>query len=486
MLQEREKIIRRAEMVLDVFILAVVFFLAFELRKNFHLIYRIDLFAGPQLVSNLTVPSSLGRYYLIVLFLLAPLWCFMLALNGMYQSMRTKTMLEICWIIIKSAFMVTVAFGAIAFLFKVHFVSRIFFGFFIIMGSITLALEKAVMLLAMHYLRKQGYNFRRLLIVGTGRRAVYFLKKVTSHPEWGFKIIGAVDFEGAEINKKNGEIEVIGTLADLRRLVRTLAIDEVVFIVPRSRLSDIEKSLYACELEGVRTTIAIDFFDFIMYHFRLAEIEDMPFITFETTLAKEWQLFVKRTADIIISGLAIIILSPVFLLTAILIKLTSLGPVFYLQKRIGLNGRRFILYKFRSMVKGAHRELTRLTSQNEMAGPIFKIKNDPRLTPLGRLLRKLSIDELPQLFNVFLGHMSLVGPRPPVLREVKKYEPWQRRRLSMRPGITCLWQVSGRNKIDFIEWMQMDLYYLDNWSLWLDFKILMKTIPVVLAGSGAY
>jgi lipopolysaccharide/colanic/teichoic acid biosynthesis glycosyltransferase len=181
-----------------------------------------------------------------------------------------------------------------------------------------------------------------------------------------------------------------------------------------------------------------------------------------------------------------IALSPLFLLTAILIRATSKGPVFYIQKRMGLNGRKFVLYKFRSMYKGSHLKLSELSHKNEMKGPIFKIKNDPRITPIGRILRKFSIDELPQLFNVFAGQMSLVGPRPPLPSEVKKYELWQRRRLSMRPGLTCLWQISGRNRIGFDDWMKLDLEYIDNWSLWLDFKILCKTVPVVLFGVGAY
>jgi len=190
--------------------------------------------------------------------------------------------------------------------------------------------------------------------------------------------------------------------------------------------------------------------------------------------------------DIVMSGLGIVVLSPFFLIVATLIKLTSSGPVLFKQKRLGLNGRKFVLYKFRTMYKGADKKLSQLEAQNEMGGPIFKIKKDPRVTPVGRILRKFSIDEFPQLFNVFVGHMSLIGPRPPIPKEVEQYESWHRRRLSMRPGITCLWQVSGRNKIDFNEWMKMDLEYLDNWSLWFDLKILIKTIPVVLFGIGAY
>ena len=208
-------------------------------------------------------------------------------------------------------------------------------------------------------------------------------------------------------------------------------------------------------------------------------------ISFETTVTDEFQLFIKRAFDVIVSSIGLIVLSPVLLLVAIVIKVTSPGPALFAQQRMGVNGRKFTLYKFRTMRKDAHERRAEVEKLNEMDGPVFKIKNDPRVTPVGRFLRKLSIDEFPQIFNVFIGHMSLVGPRPPLSDEVVQYEPWQRRRLSMRPGITCLWQVSGRNKVDFKQWMKLDLEYIDTWSLWLDFKILMKTVPVVLFGIGA-
>ncbi len=264
------------------------------------------------------------------------------------------------------------------------------------------------------------------------------------------------------------------------------AVDEVIFVVPRLRLNHIENAINACETEGIKATIAVDLFDLKIARAYPTDLDDIPLLTFKTTVAKEWQLFIKRIIDIVISGLGIVILSPLFLIVAILIKLTSRGPLLFRQERLGLNGRKFVLYKFRTMYKGAQKELSKVEVFNEMDGPDFKKKKIQWITPVGRILRKFSIDELPQLFNVFVGHMSLIGPRPTVPEEVVQYKSWQRRRLSMRPGITCLWQVSGRNKIDFNEWMKMDLEYLDNWSLWFDLKILIRTIPVVLFGIGAY
>jgi exopolysaccharide biosynthesis polyprenyl glycosylphosphotransferase len=215
-------------------------------------------------------------------------------------------------------------------------------------------------------------------------------------------------------------------------------------------------------------------------------IDGIPLLRFHTTKINERQLLIKRAMDIVISGLVIVLLGPFLVFIAGLIKITSPGPVFFKQLRLGLHGRKFILYKFRTMREGAHDVLSKVNDVAEMDTPKFRVMKMKWFTPLGRIMRKFSLDELPQFFNVFVGHMSLIGPRPTVPDEVEKYKAWQRRRLSMKPGITCLWQVNGRNNIGFEDWMKLDLEYLDNWSIWLDLKILAKSVPVVLFGIGAY
>jgi len=483
MLKEREKVIRQAVIILDALVICLVFGLTFFLRRHIHVFYKLDLIPTARVIAEM---SASINDYLVVLFLTVPLWCFVLYLNGMYESLRTKSIREIIWIIAKAAVITTFAFGTAVFIFKLEFVSRAFFIMFMGLSSSAIFCEKLTMFAVSRYIRGRGYNYRRMLVVGTGRRALQFIQKIALHPEWGIKVVGAIDYEHANVGKAIDGLEVLGALEDIPKILHRRSIDEVVFIVPRAQLGQIENYLYVCETEGVKTSVAVDLFELKISKLRQTELEGVPLITFETTPAKEWQLLIKRAFDIIASGLGLVLLSPVFLITAMLIKLTSKGPVFFIQKRVGLNGRKFILYKFRSMHKGAHLKLSELTAMNEAAGPVFKMKNDPRVTPIGRALRKLSIDELPQLINVFFGHMSIVGPRPPIPREVGQYKPWQRRRLSMRSGITCLWQISGRSKIGFDEWMRMDLEYIDNWSLRLDFKILVKTVPVVLFGVGAY
>ncbi len=484
MLKEKDAVIRKATIFLDAFIVSIAFILAFILRRHFHAFYKLDLIPSVRVIVDASALSISD--YLIVLFFVVPIWCVSLYLNGMYESLRTKTIPSAIAAIIKSALLTAVIFGASAFIFKLKFVSRAFFIIFLALSSFFIIAEKVAIFFFARYVRKRGYNYRMLLIVGTGRRAGYFISKIKRHPEWGLRIIGALDYEEGQVGKEIEGAKVIGTLDDLPGILHNHSTDEVVFIIPRAKLSSIENSLYVCETEGVKATIAVDLFDFKIARARLTELEGVPLVTFETTVAKEWQLFIKRAFDIIVSGLGLIALSPFFVTIAVLIKLTSPGPILYLQKRSGLNGRRFVLYKFRSMYKGSHEKLSELTGKNEMKGPIFKMRRDPRVTPLGRFMRKFSIDEFPQLANVFMGEMSLVGPRPPLPQEVAQYEPWQRRRLSMRPGITCLWQISGRSKVGFDEWMKLDLEYIDNWSLALDFKILGRTVPVVLFGIGAY
>lgn len=482
MLKEREKVFRQATILFDVAVVAFSFICAYFLTKNLHRFYSFDIFPGKNLVA---APHGSVNDHLVVLVMGVVVWCAALYVNGMYRSMRLRSLPEILWIIIKSAVVSTVALGALIFLFKYKFVSRfVFFSFFVI-GACLLAFERSLIYLLVHYVRRHGMNYRRLLVVGTGKRAAAFIDMARAHPEWGLQVMGIIDDEGGRGNDVAGA-SVIGGLEEISSIAKKLRIDEVYFVVPRSRLHHIESAIYDCETLGVKTAVALDLFDLQIAQARHTDIDGWPFITFDTTPTKEWALLVKAVLDVLASGIGIVLLSPVFLAVALLIKATSPGPVFYVSKRIGLNGRRFVMYKFRTMKVGAHRMQKEYEKMNEMGGPVFKIKNDPRVTPVGRFLRKTSLDELPQLFNVFLGDMSIVGPRPPVQKEVLKYESWQRRRLSMKPGITCLWQVRGRNTItDFNEWMNLDLEYIDDWSLGLDFRLFLETIPVVLFRKGA-
>lgn len=483
MLKEQEAIVRKGMILIDAFIISFALIISHFLRQKFSVVYKLDLFSSNQVSKE---ASAYISEYLIILALVVPIWCCFLYLHGMYSSLRTRTLFRIVWIVIKSSLFMTLVFGTIVFFFKLGFISRLFYAVFLVLGITFIILEKTLLFSTMHYVRKRGYNYRSLLIVGTGSRANKFIKRIKNHPEWGLRIIGVIN-DGPEGRVKEVDnVRVVGTFDNMPEILHRYVIDEVLVVVPRSRLNNIQSIIYACETEGIKVTIAIDLFDLKIARASLTEIDGIPFLRFETTIGSEWHLLIKRGIDIVISGLGIILLSPLFILVTTLIKLSSPGPVFFRQERFGLNCKKFILYKFRTMYVGAQAKLSKVEDINAMNGSEFRKKKLQWITPVGRILRQFSIDELPQLINVFAGHMSLIGPRPTVPEEVLQYRCWQRRRFSMKPGITCLWQINGRNKLSHEEWMKLDLEYLDNWSLWLDFKIFIKTIPAVLFGIGAY
>jgi exopolysaccharide biosynthesis polyprenyl glycosylphosphotransferase len=379
-----------------------------------------------------------------------------------------------------------VIFGSVVFISHAFYVSRLFIGCAFLMAAAFVGLEKTVLMLVFQYTRQRGYNYRNLLIAGTGRRALQFMDRIEAHNEWGLRIVGLVDDDPSRTGARVRGHQVLGTFDDVPEIIRRQVIDEIVFVVPRSWLYKVESVMQHCEPEGVKLSVALDFFDLQIARGRQTDLDGVPLLSFGSAPDEVGWLIAKRAIDLLGSAALLALLSPILGVVALLVKATSPGPVFFSQVRCGLNGRKFRMLKFRTMVPDAEAKLDGLLQHNEMSGPVFKMARDPRITPVGAWLRKFSLDELPQLLNVFRGDMSLVGPRPPLPSEVAKYDGWQRRKLSMRPGITCLWQVNGRNTItNFNEWVRLDLEYIDNWSLLLDCKILLKTVPAVVLGAGA-
>lgn len=424
--------------------------------------------------------------YLNILPLFVSIWIIFLWRFGIYDSIRMKTIPDILQGVFKVTVFGFITFSSLTFILKMHHISRLMFALIFLLAGIFIGAEKIALVLFSNYIRKKGYNYRNLLIVGTNKRAQKLITLINSDQGMGFHIVGLVDADKEKKGQWIANYEVLGSFEDIPYIVQNNVVDEIIFVVPRSWLGKIEEALFFCESQGLRINLAVDHFELKFSKAKQRILHDFPLLTFETTPDGLWHFSIKRCLDAAFSAAGLFLSLPVFAWTAIIIKVTSNGPVFFKQKRCGLNGRLFTLYKFRTMVEGAEDKLCELAGKNEMKGPVFKIENDPRLTKTGRVLRKLSIDELPQLWNVFKGDMSLVGPRPPLPNEVSKYDNWHRRRLSMKPGITCLWQIKGRNKIiDFDEWVKLDLEYVDNWSLWLDIKILIRTVPTVLFGVGA-
>ncbi|MBN1542842.1 sugar transferase [candidate division KSB1 bacterium] len=413
------------------------------------------------------------------------IWVAVLALNGIYRRYRTLSFRKLCYLILVSSIWASVASGSFVFLLNIDLASRLFFTVYTVTAYALLIVEKWLLFRLLNLAHSRGYNQENLLIVGTGKRAREFIHAVKQHSNWGLRIIGLIDDEHNLYGKQVDGCRVIGRIQDIPFLINHLVIDRVIFVVPRLWLHRIEEAIQACEEVGISTSISLDLYNLRIARTHQTDFNGFPLLEFETFRAKEWQLFIKRLIDILVSLLFLVFFSPLMLMVAIITKLTSPGPVLFKQVRAGLKGRKFTLLKFRSMVVDAEAKKFQLLDSNEMDGPVFKIKRDPRITRIGAILRKTSIDELPQFINVLMGDMSIVGPRPPLPQEVEHYQIWQRRRLSLKPGITCIWQVSGRNKIGFDQWMRMDMQYIDNWSLTLDLKILFKTFFVVLVGYGA-
>lgn len=333
-------------------------------------------------------------------------------------------------------------------------------------------------------LRRSGRNYRDVIVIGSGPRAAELTETVANYPEWGLRIVGYVD-DGDYMADARIPTDRIFKLAEFPNLLRDQVIDEVMVASPRSMLACLGPAVSACSAAGVPFTLMTDLFGDYLPPPRVRRFASHEALTFAPVHHSSAQLTVKRGIDIAGAFVGLVLTAPVLLAASLAVKATSRGPVFFKQIRCGLNGRTFPMYKLRTMVSDAEQRREELLHLNEMEGPVFKILRDPRITPVGRLLRAFSIDELPQLWSVLIGHMSLVGPRPPIPSEVAQYETQERRRLSMRPGLTCLWQVSGRNQVAFDEWVKLDLQYIDTWSLWTDAKILALTVPTVLRATGS-
>ncbi len=363
--------------------------------------------------------------------------------------------------------------------------SRAFVGLFALWSWVLLSLFRLNAGRTLRAILREFGSTHYVMVVGEGAAALKLGRQIEDAQGYGVRLSGFLSDNDSMGVVELGEAYPVRPLAKLPDLLREHIIDEIIFAVDSRRLAELEEIFLLCDEEGVKTRVAVDFFPHVNSQVSLDRLGTSPLLTFSATPHDEIRLLVKRLTDLMLAGAAAVFLCPLMLVIALLIRLTSPGPAIFRQVRCGLNGRRFVFYKFRSMCQNAEamRAEVEHLSERKLA---MKIPNDPRLTGVGRWLRKFSIDEWPQLWNVLKGDMSLVGPRPALPDEVEQYKRWQRRRLRMRPGITSLWAVSGRDAVDFETWMKLDMQYIDQWSLGLDWKILLRTIPHVLSGKGAH
>ena len=475
MLRERAKAVAYWVWTMDLVLTTIAFLLAWWLRSQLAPRFAPALFP--------TELYPLSRY-LGLLPLVLVIWTLLLVTREAYTSRRTVALSSEVWQVVQVVAAGTLILAATGWLLRLDFVSRPFLALFATLDLVFLLAEKIALRLGARLVRQRGYNYRTLLIVGINPRAEEVARIITSHPHWGLQVIGFVAPNG-QAGETAAGLPILGRADDLPKILQEQVVDDVIFVLSRRQLEEFEDSFLLCAELGIRARVAL-YFPHMKARVLLEELEGIPLLTFTSTPGTPFPLFLKRLQDLGVSVLGIAVIAPLVPLVALAIKLGSRGPVLFSQQRCGLNGRRFTLYKFRTMYEGADRRLEEVVHLNEVAGPAFKARRDPRVTAVGRWLRRFSLDELPQLVNVLKGDMSLVGPRPPLPAEVARYERWQRRRLSMKPGLTGLWQVSGRAGLDdFSHWTTIDLAYIDQWSLWLDLKILLKTIPAVLSTRGA-
>lgn len=416
-------------------------------------------------------------------------WHVIFSAFGLYRSRRLEDRKVEIIDLLKAISVGALVLGIVGGFFRPQTITPVFIAVFWTLSCLILILCRLLIRGFLAWVRAHGRNLHQLVIVGTNPRAVEFADTIESKPELGYHLVGFADDEdwpGIEQFRKCGRA-IVTDLRDFRNFLRVQIIDEVIIALPiKSFYSQAAQIVQVCQEQGVMVRVLASLFDFQVRGWSGVELDDVPVATFGRSVFRGWPLVCKRLLDIFVSSLLLVLLAPIFFIIALLIKIDSAGPAFFVQDRVGLSKRRFRMYKFRTMVEDAEKKQAHVEHLNEVVGPVFKIKNDPRVTRAGRFLRKTSIDELPQLLNVLKGEMSLVGPRPLALRDYHGLdEDWLRRRFSVRPGITCLWQINGRSSLPFQEWMELDLLYIDHWSFWLDLKLLAKTIPAVLKGVGA-
>jgi exopolysaccharide biosynthesis polyprenyl glycosylphosphotransferase len=469
----------RAHKALDICLTALAFILAYFIKK----------YLLPHPFDSLTIAPN---YYLVLLIIII-IWYLTFSSFDLYASYRRQGFGEIFLEMVKAASTAMLIMILCMYIFKITDVSRIMLGIFFILDIVLLVISKGMVYYLLYHYRERGFNYRNIIIVGSRDRAKEVIDTIGDQRGSGFRVIGCLDKDRDQVGKqvKNG-IKVIGTIDNIEAFMRDQVVDELIFAMPLRQIENVDQYITRAEEMGVSVRIVPDWqIQSLSYRPGIASVrfEDflgIPTMALHTTPPNQAALLIKAVLDYLFASLATILLSPFWLIIAAAIRISSRGPVLFTQERSGVNGRRFQVYKFRTMVANAETMREGLKDLDESDGPVFKIRKDPRIIPyIGTLLRKTGLDELPQLINVLKGEMSIVGPRPPIPAEVEQYDRWQMRRLSMKPGLTCLWQVSpNRNDLSFDQWMRLDLEYIDNWSLWLDFKIILMTVRAVLGLEG--
>lgn len=461
--------------MVDILLINVAFSLAYWVRYELQLFRAVD----PAFDVDYQVYLPFAGLFTLLMILVY-------RQQGAYRLRRQMSWFDEFYALVSGTATGTIIMIVFIFLYRPSFYSRIIFIYAGLFTVILLSLGRLIKVFLLWQIRRRGIGTEQVLIIGAGEVGRTVMRAVVANPECGFRIIGFLDDDPLRGKTNIGRFKALGGIDNLTSILRREAIDEVIITLPWQYHRRIGSIMANCERNQVRTRIVPDLFQMTISRMQIEEIAGIPMIGIKEVTISGLNQIVKRTIDLVFSALILFLAAPLMALLALMIKLESPGPVLFEQERVGKNGRRFTVYKFRSMVEGAEEQQEALQDLNEAEGPLFKIKEDPRITRVGKWLRKLSLDELPQFYNVLRGEMSLIGPRPPLPAEVEKYDEWHKRRLEVSPGLTGLSQISGRSELTFDETALLDIYYIENWSLGLDTKILLQTIPRVIFGNGAY
>lgn len=460
-------------LIIDAFSINIAFILAYYLR--------FEWFMGK---SPAIIPQ-IGRFYYILTFVTF-LWLALFKLLGLYDKKDITSTADEASSIFGATIVGTLLLFALLFLYRGFWFSRALLLYALAISSVLMILSRYVLNSMQREMYRRGIAVRRTLILGAGELGQGLALKMLSEKEIGYKAVAFLDDDQDKIGKTFQGVPVMGSIMNTKNKIKELNIDEVILATGKLHQQKVLDIIMECESEGVEFKLVPGILELIASRVSTDEIGGVPLLTVKEIRLQGFNALLKRLFDVFASLSALLVLSPLILLVAIAIKIESKGPVFFSQKRVGKDGRTFDLYKFRSMVSGAENMFEEIVAQKGGNIIRFKAKDDPRITRIGKIIRKLSIDELPQLMNVLIGDMSLVGPRPPVPIEVERYSAWHKKRLRVRPGLTGLWQVSGRSELPFEDMIRLDIYYIENWSLWMDFRIILRTIPTVIFGTGAY
>jgi exopolysaccharide biosynthesis polyprenyl glycosylphosphotransferase len=464
-----------AKFVLDALLINLAFLGAYWWRYSLQLFREVD---PPYWVPyRAYVPMTLALTAIILFFY----W-----LDGMYTVRRGRSWFDEFYSILRGAFTGIASIIFFIFLTSASYYSRLIFFYAGVWILLLLGLSRAVERAVQQALRRRGIGVTRVVIVGAGETGRTVMRNLVARPDYGYQVVGFVDDSPERGSTDIGRFRALGGTQRIPALVDEYEVDEVIIALPWMAHRKILTIMGQCERQGVRAKVVPDLFQLSLSQVEMNDLSGVPLIGVKEPSIRGRNLAIKRLIDLVVSSVALLVLSPILALSALLIRLDTPGPAIFKQTRVGRGGRPFTVYKFRTMRVGADLAVAQLADRNEASGPLFKMRDDPRRTRVGKWLRKMSIDEIPQFWNVLKGDMSIVGPRPALPNEVEDYQPWHRRRLETAPGITGLWQVSGRSEVCFDEMVLLDLYYIENWTPFLDLKIMLKTVPTILTGRGAY